>query len=336
MISVQSGPDLTVGLRNTFRDAYMTAVNQNPALAGCMEIGLPTDGRYEAYAYPETAPYPQRWKQGDGIPTGTFKYVGFNVPNFRYGIRIPWDVDDRMDGKTQSLYDQASSAGQHFATLVERLFIEVLTNTASLLDGIPTAPNDAQALFYGSTRFGVSAGNIVSGSGVASATAIRSNFMTAVGRFALYQDTQGQPYFQGGELSQGVVIMYAPENEEQFRSAFSQGLTPHIIIGSAGGNVVAGQTAVAVAGVDNVVKTTGIPIELWPSPRITGSNDWYVFAKGVKHKAIFEQRRMSVTGTYATEQNSDHVRTVDQEYVQFKSRHGVGVAPPFAAIKVDN
>src|SRR5262245_33992468 len=100
MISVQSGPDLTVGLLNTFRDAYMMGVRSHPALASCMEIGLPTDGRYEAYAYPETAPYPQRWMQGDGIPTGTFKYVGFNVPNYRYGIRVAWDVDDREDGKT--------------------------------------------------------------------------------------------------------------------------------------------------------------------------------------------------------------------------------------------
>jgi hypothetical protein len=336
MISIQSGPDLTVGLLNTFRDAYMTGVRQHPALPSCMEIGLPTDGRYEAYAYPETAPYPEQWRQGDPIPTGTFKYVGWTTPNYRFGKRIAWDADDRADGKTKSLYDQASSLGAHFATLVERFFVDVITATASVLPAIPTAPNDAQALFYGSTRFGVSTGNIVPGSGVASATAIRSNFMTAMGRFALFQDTQGQPYFQNGELNDGFVVMYAPENEEQMRSAFSQGITPHIIVGASGANVTGGATAVAVAGVENIIKTTGIPIELWPSPRITGSNDWYIFARGVKHKAVYEQRRMSVTGTYATDQNSDHVRNVDQEYVQFKSRHGVGIAPPFGAIKVDN
>jgi len=336
MISIQSGPDLTAGLLSTFRDAYMMGVKQHPSLAACMELGLPSDGRYEPYAYPETAPYPERWFQGDPIPTGTFKYVGFNVPNYRYGKRIAWDVDDREDGRTKSLYDQASSVGAHFATLLDRFFAEYVVGTAVLLPALATAPGDGQALYYASTRFGVSTGNVVSGSGVASATAIRSNFMSAIGRYMLFQDTQGQPLFQNGELNEGFVVMYAPENEEQFRSAFSQGLTPHIIIGSAGGNVVAGQTAVAVAGVDNIIKTSGVPIELWPNPRITGSNDWFIFAKGVKHKAIFEQRRMSVTGTYATAQNSDHVRNVDQEYVQFKARHGVGVMVPYATIKVDN
>lgn len=336
MISVQSGPDLTAGLLNTFRDAYMMGVKQHPSLASCMEIGLPTEGRYEPYAYPETAPYPQRWMQGDGIPTGTFKYVGFNVPNYRYGIRIAWDTDDREDGRTKSLYDQANSAGAHFATILDRFFAEYLAGTASLLPALATAPGDGQDLFYGSTRFGVSTGNIVSGSGVASATAIRSNFMSAIGRYMLFQDTQGQPLFQNGELNEGFTIVYAPENEEQFRSAFAQGVTPHIIVAASGANVTGGTNAVAVAGVENIIKTTGIPIELWPNPRITGNNDWYIFAKGVKHKAIFEQRRMSVTGTYANAQNSDHVRTVDQEYVQFKARHGVGVMVPYAAIKVNN
>lgn len=336
MISIQSGPDLTAGLLSTFRDAYMKGVRQHPALEACMDIGLPTDGRYEPYAYPETAPYPEQWRQGDPIPTGTFKYVGWSTPNYRYGKRIAWDVDDREDGRTKSLYDQAASVGDHFATLVERIFIDLVTNSASVLPAIPLAPGDGLALYSSSTRFGVSGGNIKSGTGVASATAIRTDFMAALGRMMIFQDTQGQPYYQSGELNDGFVVMYAPENEEQFRSAFSQGITPHIIIGNAGGNVGTGGTAVAVAAVENLIKTTGIPVDLWPNPRITGSNDWYIFARGAKRKAVYEQRRMSVTGTYATVQNSDHVRNVDQEYVQFKSRHGAGISLAISTIKVDN
>jgi hypothetical protein len=186
----------------------------------------------------------------------------------------------------------------------------------------------------GAARFGITGGNIISGSGVATGDAVRQDFWRAVGRFKQFKDTRGQPYYQGPEMGRGFAVMYSPENEEVFLEAFKQMLTGLIIKAAAGGHVAAG-TAIAAAGVDNTIMAAGTPVRLWSNPRLTG-NDWYVSAAGAKHKGIFEQRRLSVTGTYANSSNSDHTRNFDEEYVQWKARHGVGALLPLGLIKVDN
>src|SRR5690349_17655376 len=102
MPTIISGPDLTNGLRNTFVDVYKTTAMQHKLLPSVMDLSLPSDSRQEIYSYPETAPYPERWDYGTGIPGGALAYKQFTVPNIRYGKRIAWEVDDREDGKTQS------------------------------------------------------------------------------------------------------------------------------------------------------------------------------------------------------------------------------------------
>lgn len=326
MSTVISGADLTNGLRATFTDAYMKPAQQSPLLDKVMEI-VPSDARQQIYSYPTTAPYPGLWQQGQGIPEGNFTYVQFTVPNFRYGRRIAWEVDDREDGQTDSLYSQAQTLGQHWATLPERLFFENLLGTASVLPAISNAP-DGLAAISSSTRFGVSGGNTNAGAGVATGAAIRTDFWNVVvgGYFRMVQDTEGQPYFTDAELDQGYVIIHGPALTQVMAEAFKQGRTLQTV-------VYGSNTAAAGGAVTNTILESGVPISLWCTQRLSG-NSWYAIALGAKKKPFFHQVRKSVAGTYANDANSDIARDYNQEYIQFKSRGNVAPFLPFGLFRI--
>jgi hypothetical protein len=325
--TILSGPDLTLGLRNTFRDAYMFKVKQHPYLTDCMDVGLPTDGRYETYSYPETAPYPTRWAEGESVSSDFFKFVQFSCVNYRYGKKIQWQVDDRLDGKTQSLFEQAQQLGEHFGTLIERFFFEYVNGTAILLPNLANAP-DGLALYSSSTRFGTAGGNTLAGGGVATAAAVRTNYWLAYARATNFKDTQSQPLFQNGELDTSPVILFNPALTQVMGQAFMQSTAAEIVRNAAA------TENVAAAGVENLIKLRGLAPKLWCSQRVTSTTAMYVFWPGVPHKPLFEQRRMDVQSAYATEGNSDSVRETDIEYVRWKSRHGVGAFLPYGTVSV--
>lgn len=335
--SVLSGVDLTKGLLATFTSFFMKDTVTNPALPNICDLGMPTTGRYEIYSIPKTAPYPARWRQGEGVPTEGFDYYSHQVNNVRYGRRIIWDVDDREDGQTQSLFPQAQHLGTHFKVLPEIFAFEYINGSASFLDGLINAP-DGAALYSatdgaGAARFGVTGGNIISGSGVASGDAVRTDFWKAVGTMKQFQDTKGQPYYMGGELDQGFTVVYSSLYEQVFAEAFKQELTSLIVAGSAGGHVGTGTAVAAAGGLSNTTVTK--KITLWSTPRLTDV-DWYIFANDAPFKPLFMQMRLQATGTYATKENSDLARDIDVEYIQFKHRSGFAPAIPIGTCKINN
>ena len=154
---VLAGDVLAAGLRNTFEDAYrQAAVEMSTALPKVMDLGLPSDKLTEPYAYFETAPYPVRWPRGEALKSKGFKDVGWTTTNYDWANKVEWHENDRNDDQTSSLYAQAAMAGEHFATLPERVFFQVV-NASTDLDLLPAIPNapDGSAL-HAATRFGVS------------------------------------------------------------------------------------------------------------------------------------------------------------------------------------
>jgi hypothetical protein len=325
---VITSSQLVTFAKTAFWDTYHIAYDAMRARLGTvMELALPSDRRTEYYGYFESAPYPKRWAQGETISSKNFKSTSFSVTNYTWGRRVEWDKADRLDDLTKSLLVRARDAGGHWATLEERQFFQILLSTVDqdLLPAIPLAP-DGAALFAatvgGVARFGVTGGNIVATSGVASAAAIRTDLMTAMSRFRRFQDTEGQPLWDDAVLEQGVTVMFNPANLEVFNGAFLQRVNAQAIT-----------TAVSNAGVTNLILDSNIPCKLWPTQRIT-DNTWYIALHGAQKKAIFSQVREPLQEYYATSDNSDSVRDTRTEYVQWESRGSAGVAIPYGLIQV--
>ena len=219
--------------------------------------------------------------------------------------------------------EQARGAGESAGAHDERVFFQILTNTTDgdLLQSIPTGP-DGAALFAatagGSARFGVTGGNLLSGGGVASAAAVRSDYWTARSRYAQWQDTEGQPLWPASIIDQAAVVVYGAVNEEVFSQAF-------------GREVIQGTSA----GVSDEIRAMGKQPVLWSTQRIT-DNDWFTVLDGTPVRPVFAQNREPFDLYESDRTNSDLARETDQNTIYASFRRGYGVNLPYAAIHVDN
>ena len=322
MPQVISGPMLTAGLRAEFADMYKTTYKGvADRLGKVMQLGLQSDKLTEIYGYYESAPYPRLWKRGDEISEKGFGSRQFTVSNYDWGRKVLWHKNDRADDQTRTLYDQARQAGANWATLPERIFFQILTGAADadLLPAVPLAP-DGVALFSGAARFGVAAGNVVAGSGVATAAAIQTDFYAAMQRFLQFQDTEGQPLLQPEIIDGGAVLVFGAGNLEVFQKAFLQRTVEAASLGSAPSNII----------LDSAFK-----VELWPTQRIA-DNDWFCFLKESPKKAIFQQLRQPLEVHEKTMDTSDSAASTKEEFIQWDSREGYGVVIPYGTVQVNN
>lgn len=332
---LMSGSTLAAGIRDDFQKTYEPTYNGVlESLGEVMQMDVPFNHRTETFGMHETMPYPERFDEGnEAIPEEGTGDNSFSVTVYDYGKRINWRKKDREDNKVGDLRGKAQILGTHFASLPTRSFIELILGSASLLPAIPNAP-DGGAPFSATDgasadRFGVSGGNITTGTGVATSGAIETDFFTAIARMATFQDKKGEPYWDPNILDESYVVFFNVANVKVFAQAFkATAVLQHV----AGTSTTDTSTA---AGVSNVVLSTGVKVELRPTSRIT-DNDWFVFRKGAPVKPFFRGVRRPLTMAEATEDNSDVARTSGKEYVQYTCREAYGVNEPFAAVKVNN
>ncbi len=327
MTTVVSSAVLANGLRTEFADTYM-AINNRQAdsrLAEVMDLSIGATNRQHEFAYFEAAPHMDFWRRGDTIPTDAFKSVQFSVPVYTWGRRVPWHKEDRKDDQTQSLFDMARMAGQSAALLPQRFFFDLIAGTTLTLPATALAP-DGAAIYAttagGSARFGATGGNLITGGGIASVSAILTDYYNAIEQFKAFQDGKGQPLLSDDIIDAGVTIIHPASLTEAFEQAFMQQRI--------------GKTSDASTP-SNPVLDANRTVSLWGTQRLTG-NDWYVFLKAAPKKPIFLLDREGVQEFTSLEgdNNSDHTRNTGEEYVQWERRAGAGIALPYATIKIDN
>lgn len=325
------------GLRAEFRDAYRFRYKAMlDKLKGIMRLDVTSDKRVEPYAYMKTAPYARRWDQGNAIPEGATETVQWDVTNYRYGIRVGWFKDDEADDQIDSIVSKAREAGDQMATLDERILFQILENTTDedLLPAIPNAP-DGAALYSATdgasaNRFGVSGGNIVTGTSSPTAQDIRGYYQDVLARFADFQDTESQPLLPPNVLDGGIMLIYGTELTQEMKEAFVQGQVSEY---RAGTDTTDTSTA---ASVSNVILDSGDRVVLYRTQRVTATNDIYAFALGAPLKPIFRQTREALRESVGNEGNSDIARDFWWDYLQWTLRYGYGVNLPYATIKINN
>lgn len=322
---------LANGLRDEFADTYMVVRDRlsDSRLSRVMDLGLNADNRYHDFGYFEAAPYMEYWRRGESIPQDVFDSTQFQVQVFNYARRVAWHKDDRKDERTQSLFDMARKTGEAAALLPEQFFFDLIQNTTNTLPAVPNAPDGAA--MYATTdgasanRFGVSSGNLLTGTGVTTLSTIQTDYYSAYEQFKLMQDGKGQPLHSDESLDSGMIIIHGAANTEVFEKAFLQ-LRQGVVLGTDAGTTPS-----------NVVLDASRNVMLWGTQRIS-NDDWYVFMANPPKMSTFMLTREAPQEFTSLEgdNNSDLTRSTGEEYIQWEARYGAGIALPYATIKIDN
>jgi len=330
MMNVFAGDALQRGIKNTFGHTWKRRYEQSDKRVKVLCESVPSDKYKELYAYPETPPYARRRPYGQGIAVASFRFRSYEVENLAWGVGVTYDEADAIFDQTDLLISQARGAGESFGSIKERVTFQILTGASDplLLPAIPNAP-DGAAMFSATDgasadRFGVSGGNLLTGSGIGSGAAVRSDFFSAIERFHLFQDPEGQPALDAGLLDQGVTVYFGATNLEVFAEAFLQARTA---LASAG--------APSNAAVTNLLGDAGYKIALVPTQRIT-DNDWFVVLDAADPKPIVEQVVVPVLESPQLAENSDLGRISRQFGWFWATYRGYGVNLPLFAVKVNN
>lgn len=327
MTEIITTPTLVNGLRSDFIDTYQGIRNRQKDSRLALVMGeITATNRKQDFAYFEKAGHVRLWRRGEPIPKEAHGSIGFSAYVHNWGMGVDWHKDDLQDDQTQSLMQSAKEAGESFGLLPERLFFDLLTGTATNLPAIPLAP-DGAAFFAttanGAARFGATNGNLLGGAGVASVSAVLTDYYKAIIQFGAFQDGKGQPLFSPETIGQGVLIIHANADTQVMEEAFLQ-RRQGIVKGTDAGTTPT-----------NIIQDASRNVQLWASPRIA-TGDWYVFLLGAPKKPTFLLKRQEVQEHVSTMDNSDHARKTGQEGIQWDSREGAGIALPYGAIKINN
>ena len=343
MSTVIASNVLANGLRTEFADTYSAIRNRqaDSRLGLIMDLSVTATNRDHDFAYFEAAPHMEYWRRGDSVPTKAMGSKTFNVPIYEWARRIPWSKFDRKDDQTQSLMEVARMAGESASLLPERFLFDLIIGTASTLPAVPTAPDGAvmySATAGGADRFGVSGGNLLTGSGITNIASVQNDYYEAIEQFKQFQDGQGQPLLSDETIDAGVCILHAAEDTEVMEQTFLQ--QRQGIGYTAAGIPATGTPAsgvLAVSSESNLVHDSSRNVQLWGTSRLA-TGDWYVFLKNPPKKATFFLSREGVQEFTSLEgdNNGDHTRTTGEEYVQWEERAGAGIALPYGTIKVNN
>jgi len=325
-MSVIAGDALARGLRNTFAHTYkQTFDGMSAELGKWISLGVPSDKIQELFGYFESAPHPSRRGYGDPVKEKGFRARNYTVDNVSWDLSITWQQHQRLFDQLRDLEAQAHMGGQNFARLPERVFFQYLAESTNvdLLASLPNAP-DGAAIFSttdgaSADRFGVSGGNLLTGSGITTAVKIRDDYHDAIAQFLQFQDTEGQPMVDPSDIQgAGVTVIYAPEHLQIFKESFIQARTVD------GSNTPS-----------NVLLDAGDKITLVASPYISG-DDWFVLQNAPQVPLLVQTDAMSLTETVQTVDNSDIARTTKKEGVFWQAIQGYGLNLPLGAIKVNN
>jgi len=334
---ILAGAALDGAIRTEFIETYKSEYEVMEAeLRDMARLGIPSDKIRERYMYFESAPHPQRVDRDREVTFHDILPKDWRVANHSFKTGIEMHEDDVADDQTGgALVEQAAKAGENFALLPERLFYQILLGTTDteLLPTVPNAP-DGAAMFSatdggGGDRFGVSGGNLISGSGVATAAAIVANFFSAMSRISKYEDTKGQPLVHRSKLKK-FAVWFNSSNLEVFSEAFKALQRPKVVL-----DTVHGGSEDVAASISNLVRDAEFEVKLYPTPRIT-DNDWFIRPIQLRHHSLFEQSRSPIREMKGDVSNSDKARETGREYMIWKERRGCGLGLPYDWCKVNN
>ncbi len=321
---VPTSDDLFRDTNAAFQKTYRDVVGRNTKLPSIMRLGVPSSRRKEFFGYMESPPTISRVDRGEAISEDAFKAISYSVENLTWGASIGYYEDDLEDLQVGDIRQVAAGLAKRAAALSEQVAFQILTGSsnASLLKAVPLAP-DGAALYAttagGSARFGVTNGNLLTGSDVSTGANIRQDFWAAISQASQFQDTEGEPLREEGIADGGVTVVFGAGNMEAFSQAFLQTRTLN-----------------SAAVTNTVIEGYSGQVKLWPTARIT-DDDWFIFlGSEALPRPLFETVRQAPRLIDETRENSERARRYRILSSLLDMRAGYGINLPYSTIKINN
>lgn len=217
------------------------------------------------------SPNLEMWEDGSEIPLANMEDFTGQIVHKAFGIGIPYNRDDVIYERSQSLLEMVRDTANKLDVLDARVLKQFADDSVdnSLY---PTVPNafDGAAMFSttdgnGADRFGYSGGNVETGAYLDTPAEFLNGLIAVQNRAASFLDTDGQPKWSGDQLMEMVLVIPRAYADNPFK-ALNQPITA-----ADSGN----------AGVSNFIMNMGIKIWPYVSPRYT-SKQVYCFFPRVK------------------------------------------------------
>ncbi|MGE0431116.1 MAG: hypothetical protein AB7K09_15330 [Planctomycetota bacterium] len=320
-IDDSSSNALTPGLRAEFDSVYRTRLAEDAWWKRLFRT-VPARGAYEIFHGFNSVPVPQVWLRGDARARKGFTDFSKTVYVYDYELTVDWHENDERDERSgDSLVARVREGASRLANHDELALADMINGSASYLHPA-TDFNcfDSYPLFSAShaTRSG---GNIVSGSGVVAADAIKTDWFNVLQAFREMQDTEGEPYWRDALDRARFLVVAPPQLEEVMTEAFESSM-----ILPDGAN----------APVPNVLpKKARTDLVIWERLG-TASNDWYVFVTGTEQLPFLKLERQGVRVREWNFENSDRASETKMKGMGWDIRVGYGALNHHTTIQVNN
>lgn len=296
-------------------------------------VGNETSGknlaRIAKFAWKESVPFPKRWDRGEARDHQLFKDVSIDVPIHRFELTMDVEIHDQEDDQlgTGSAKRHMQLAVNRYLTLPMKLLAEYLNGTATLLPSLDTAYDGANLFATtdgsGAARFGVTNGNLLSGtdSGTVTVAGMVTDIFNAHKQFIQYTDTAGEIIFDYQDADPGNFLLIVPPAMAQVANEVAQSEYLRFT-GSTDGGL---QTNVLKGRVDYKI-----------NPYLTSSDDYFILLRNNYWKPMLKRQNLDVKSIWADINNSDRAREEYIEALYTDTRIGLSVWAPFTCIKINN
>lgn len=281
--------------------------------------------RTAPYVWKESIPFPEPWPYDSPRTYKTFSDILINIGIFPYDLTIPFSGFDEEDDQLGDVRTHLALSAQRFLQIPDKLISEYLTGVASLNFELLNA-YDGVTLYSatdgdGAARFGVTGGNIVTGTGL-TAPALLTDYATAQRRLLTFQDTTNDsPIFAEEDVQYNRLwaIIPASLNEEFKKMSKSQDLRIDLANNTSQSNWILGEINYRI------------------NPYLTG-DDWYIVVEHPYWKpfACRMPGDKGIRQIFADFNNSDRAREYNQYAVYSDVRIGIAPWQPAVTVKINN
>ena len=280
--------------------------------------------RLAPYGWKGFVPYPTFWPQG--MPRNVKTFPSYLMYTFirKFESTIEWKLDDEKDDLLNDLISQVQLLGKRYQSTPFILLSEYL-NGLAVENGVLQNAYDGVSIFStvdgdGNDRFGVTDGNIVSGSGTTTA-AIYADLFAVQKRFMNMKDsTSNKPIFEPNDVTFQNMFVLMPNSLNLPVQKLSEAT---LLLTEAG----------LTAPEKNILATK---FEFGFNPFLTDTNDWFVLLKHSYWKPFALRPPQDIESTITNIGNSDKARELGIAGIYTNQRMGVSPWCPFVIIKVTN
>jgi hypothetical protein len=316
---------LQAGIRRELMDIWKQKYpiyrqQQEKAIRMLPQINL----REATYAFKESLPFPNLWPYGMPRQYQTFKDKAITMAVVPYELTIPWSVWDERDDQLGDIRSHVQMAVERFLQLPDVLFAEYLNAAASLNPSLYNC-YDGAALFSsvdgnGDARYGVTGGNIITGSGLTAAGLITDLAQVQERALKMVDPTASKPLFAADDVKFNAMFVIGPPEANAVLQKVSNA-------------EMIWQTGQAITSETNWLKGT---FQWDLNSYLTTSKSLYVIVQHPFWKPVIFRGPEQVESIIADMTNSDRSREVNENVAYASIRCRMGPFFPATIFKINN